>query len=144
MEPMTDVIAGSLGQPRFYLSLLSVFAGIALVLALAGLYGVMSYVVAQRTRELGIRIALGSSPGQTIGLVTKQGARLIGSGLAIGLVAGVAATRVLQSLLYGVSPLDVVVWGAAVALFALTGVSAALLPAIRATRVNPITAIRVE
>jgi predicted lysophospholipase L1 biosynthesis ABC-type transport system permease subunit len=144
VRPMTDVIAGSLGRPRFYLTLLGAFAAIALVLAVAGLYGVMSYAVAQRTREFGIRSALGSSVARTMRLVAGQGATLIGTGLLIGLAGGYAATRLLESLLYGVSPLDPSAWLLATLLLASAGLLAALLPAARAARVNPVEAIQAE
>jgi predicted permease len=142
--PMPELIARSVGRPRFYLILLSVFAGVALFLALAGLYGVLSYSVAQRSRELGIRTALGSSPVATIRLVTGQGMALVGAGLGAGLVGAVALTRVLQSLLYGVSPLDPVTWLLATTLLAAAGLVAALGPARRATQVDPLVAMRAD
>ncbi len=144
VRPMTAIMAESIGQPRFYLTLLTTFAAVAGVLALAGLYGVMSYVVAQGTREIGIRTALGSGTGAILGMVTAQGMRMVGIGLTIGLVASIATTRLLTGLLYGVSPLDPVSWIAAAALLVSAALLAALIPAFRATRVDPVTAMRVE
>jgi ABC-type antimicrobial peptide transport system permease subunit len=144
VAPMTDVIAKSIGQPRFYLTLLITFAAVAVLLALAGLYGVMSYVVAQRTRELGIRSALGSGTRGILQLVTLQGGRLVGAGLVIGLAASTVVTRLLTGLLYGVSPLDPVTWLAAAVLLVAAGIAATLIPALRAARVDPATAMRIE
>jgi predicted permease len=141
---MPDVIARSLGQPRFYLSLLGSFAAVAIVLAIAGLYGVLSYAVAQRTRELGIRAALGSSTGGLMRLVTVQGLQLVCIGLLFGLSGGMAVTRLMTFALYGVSPLDAMTWIASVVLMAIAGLAATLLPALRATRVNPMVAIQAE
>jgi putative ABC transport system permease protein len=144
VRPMTTVIADSVGRPRFFLSLLGVFAVVAMVLALAGLYGVMSYVVVQRTREFGIRSALGSTLWRTMTVVLRHVIVLIGSGVALGLLGGYAATRLLVTLLYGVSPLDPSAWITATALLASAGLVAALLPAARAARVDPAITMRVE
>jgi len=144
VQPMREVIATSLGQPRFYLSLLGAFAVVALVLAVAGLYGVLSYAVAQRTRELGIRSALGSSPSALMGLMAWEGMRLVAIGLVVGAVGGTLVTRLLTFALYGVSPLDVSTWSAAILLMFIAGFVATLVPSRRATRVNPIIAIQTE
>jgi ABC-type antimicrobial peptide transport system permease subunit len=144
VEPMTAVIASSVGRPRFYLTLLGVFAVVALLLSIAGLYGVMSYVVEQRTREMGIRTALGSTPRRTVGLVMRQGMALVGVGVFVGLFAGLALTRLLRSLLYEISPLDLATW-ATVTLFLVTaGAAAIFLPARRASTVEPVVAMRVD
>jgi predicted permease len=142
--PMPDVIASSLGQPRFYLSLLGAFAVVALVLAIAGLYGVLSYAVAQRTRELGIRAALGSSAPALMRLMTRDGLRLVAFGLLIGSLGGIGLTRFITFALYGVSPLDVTTWIASLLLMFVAGLAATLVPAHRATRVNPVIAIQAE
>jgi len=142
--PMTSVMAESVGQPRFYLTLLGVFAVVALVLAMAGLYGVMAYTVARRTREIGIRSALGSSTARTLWLVTGQGMRFVGLGVAIGLAGGFAVTRLLQSLLYGVSPMDAPMWLLATVALGGAGFLATVVPARRAANVDPVVAIRVE
>jgi putative ABC transport system permease protein len=144
IRPMNAVIADSVGQPRFLFSLMSVFAAVALVLAVAGLYGVMSYVVAQRTRELGIRAALGSTAARTVRLVARHGATLVASGIALGFVASGAVTGFMRSMLYGVSPLDATTWAIAAAAILLAGLAAVLIPSLRATRVDPMSAIRTE
>ena len=141
---MPDVIARSLGKTRFYLVMLGAFAAVALVLTIAGLYGVLSYAVAQRTREMGIRVALGSTPRRLVALVTREGVTLVVAGIVVGLAASFALTRVMTSLLYDVSPLDPVTWAlAAVSLFVPT-VLATVVPAVRASRADPIVAMRVE
>jgi putative ABC transport system permease protein len=144
VRPMNEVIANSLGQPRFYFSLLGAFAAVALFLALAGLYGVLSYVVAQRTRELGIRAALGSSTGSLLRLVMLDGLGLVAGGIVIGLAAGATVTRLMVFMLYGVSPLDGSTWAIAALLMACAGLVATLVPAARATRADPMMAIRAE
>jgi ABC-type antimicrobial peptide transport system permease subunit len=103
-----------------------------------------SSAVAQRTRELGIRAALGSSSGGLMRLVTRQGLQLVGIGLLFGLAGGVAVTRLMTFTLYGVSPLDAITWSASVILMLLAGLAATLVPALRATRVNPLVAIQAE
>ena len=138
------MIAKSVGAPRFYLILLGSFALVALVLAVAGLYGVMSYSVAQRTRELGIRTALGSSASSIIGMVTSEGMKLVGVGVVAGIVGGALATRVLQSFLYGVSPANIATWAMATGALIGAGLLAAFVPAFRATLVDPVVAIKVE
>jgi putative ABC transport system permease protein len=144
VRPMAEVMSESLGRPRFYLALLGAFGAVALALAVAGIYGVLSYAVVQRTREFGIRTALGSTAGDILRLVTRQAVRLLAIGIVIGLVGSLAATRLLVSLLYGVSPLDVRAWLAATVTLALAGLLAALLPAWRATRADPVVALRAE
>jgi putative ABC transport system permease protein len=144
LETMRDVIGASLGSPRFFLVLLGVFASVAVLLALAGVYGVMSYAVAQRRREIGIRSALGSTPATTLRLMLGRGGALVAAGLAIGVLGSLATTRFLQGLLYGVSPLDGRTWLAAVALMAAAGVLAAFVPARRSLAVQPTIALREE
>lgn len=141
---LREVIDASLGAPRLYLSLLAVFAAVAVSLALAGLFGVMAYSVAQRTRELGIRTALGSSPSRTLGLVTGAGLRLVAVGLGVGLLSSFGVTRWLGALLYGVSPLDAGVWVAACLLFAAIGALATLAPSLRAAHSDPMGALRMD
>jgi predicted permease len=142
VRTMPQVMAQSTGRARFYLTLLGVFAGVAVVLAVSGIYGVLSYAVAQRTREFGIRSALGSTPGTTLALVAREGFTLIAFGVAIGLVGGIAMTRLLGAMLYGVSPLDRPTWAATTAILVVVGLAATILPAIRATRADPLLAIR--
>ncbi|HET7583849.1 MAG TPA: ABC transporter permease [Gemmatimonadaceae bacterium] len=142
--PMNDVIARSLGEPRFYFSLLGSFAGVAIILTIAGLYGVLSYSVAQRTREIGIRSALGSSRAGVVRLIGLEGARIVAAGVVIGIAGGVAATRLLGAMLYDVSPLDVTAWGAAILVMLVAAAVAVITPARRASRVDPVIAMRVE
>jgi ABC-type antimicrobial peptide transport system permease subunit len=142
--PMSDVTARSLGRPRFFLTLLAAFAGVAVVLAIAGIYGVMSYAVAQRTRELGIRMALGSTAAQTVRFVARQGMWLVAGGIAAGFLGAAFATRLLVSLLYGVSAFDPSTWILAALLLAAAGLAATLVPSLRATRVDPAITIRAE
>jgi ABC-type antimicrobial peptide transport system permease subunit len=144
VSPMTDVIAKSLGRPHFYFSLLGTFAAVAILLAMAGLYGVLSYVVAQRTRELGIRAALGSPTGSLMRLIARDGLTLVFGGIVLGLIGGAAVTRLMEFMLYGVSPLDVPTWTVSALLMVVAGFAATLVPAVRATRVDPLTAIRAE
>jgi len=141
---MEEVIDQSLAGHRLNLWLLGIFAGIALVLSAAGLYGVISYLVAQRTREIGVRVALGAQKWDVIGLVMRQGAALAAAGIALGLLGALGLTRVLESLLYGVSSRDPLTYAALAALFAAVALIATWLPAARASRVEPILAIRNE
>jgi len=142
VKTMPEVMALSTGRARFYLSLLSVFAVVALVLAVSGIYGVLSYAVAQRTREFGIRSALGSTAGTTLRLVASEGLRLIGLGVSIGLIGSFAVTRLLSAMLYGVSPLDRATWAITTVVLVAIGLLAALIPAFRAARADPLLAIR--
>jgi ABC-type antimicrobial peptide transport system permease subunit len=123
--------------------LIGVFAAVALSLAVIGIYGVMSYLVTQRTREIGIRLALGAGGRDILGLVVGNGARLIGAGIAIGLAASFALERLVSSLLFGVTAADAVS-GGAVAILSVVALVACYLPAIRATRVSPLNALRYE
>ncbi|GEM_PF-117520 len=142
--PMPDVLNDSVRRPRLMLSLIGVFAGVAVVLAIAGLYGVLSYAVAQRTRELGIRSALGCTPAQTVGLVARRGMILAVVGVACGLAGGAAITRLLGSILYGVSPLDGETWFVVTIALLAAAIVATLIPSIRATQIDPLQAIRAE
>jgi putative ABC transport system permease protein len=144
VQSMQSVISSSVRRQRFFMILLGSFAAVALALTITGLYGVISYAVAQRTRELGIRAALGSSRRQTLGLVMSDALTLAVIGLVIGAVSGVALTRLLEGMLYGVSPLSANVWIAALASLFATAAVASSVPAIRAARVDPLEAIRYE
>jgi putative ABC transport system permease protein len=144
ISTMEDNIAKSLGSRRMMMSLLGAFAAIALVLASVGLYGVMALTVTQRTRELGIRLALGAQRADVFRLVLAQGMLLVFAGLIIGLFAAVGAGRGLQSLLYGVGGFDVPALSLALFALAMVALIACWLPARRATRVDPIEALRAE
>ena len=131
-------------QPRFQTTLVSFFAATGLVLAMIGLYGVMAFLVAQRTQEIGVRMALGADKGDILRLVMGSSLRLIVSGTAVGLVVALAATRVLSSLLYNVSPHDPVTFGLVTLMLTVIAIVATLIPARSATNVNPIVALRYD
>ena len=131
-----------LAMPRLPMALMSVFAGLAALLAALGLFGVMAYWVSRRTRELGIRSALGARPGELQALVLGQAGRLAGAGLALGVAASLAVMRYLRSLLYGMSERDVAVYAAVILLAAATALGACWLPARRAARTDPAVALR--
>jgi ABC-type antimicrobial peptide transport system permease subunit len=141
---MEEAVSQSLGDRRFSLSLLGAFAGLALALALVGIYGVMSYSVAQRTREIGIRMALGAAHGRVLRLVVGQGLRLAGLGLAIGIGCALALSGVLRTLLFGVTATDPVTYAAVAAALGAVALGACWLPARRAARVDPAIALRAE
>lgn len=131
-------------KPRFLLAVMGTFAVVAALLAAVGLYGVIAFAVAQRTREIGVRMALGARAGQILSGVLGSGARLAVGGITVGLVAALAMSRVLGSLLFDVSPTDPLTLGAvAVALGAVT-LLACWIPARRASRVDPMAALRTE
>lgn len=141
---LAEIFSGSLSERRFSLLLLAVFGVTALLLAAMGIYGVISYVVAQRTREIGIRMALGAQQASVLRLMVRQGLVLTLLGLGIGLAAAYAATRVLASQLYGVGTLDPVTFGAVAVLLTGAAFVASYIPARRATRVDPMVALRYE
>jgi putative ABC transport system permease protein len=142
LRTMDDRVSENLAQPRVSVLLLSVFAGVALALAAVGIYGVIAYAVAQRTREIGIRLALGASTGDVQKLVVRQGMTPVLIGVVVGVAGALLLTRVMASLLFGVSASDPLTFGS-VALF-LTAIAllASYLPARRATRVQPVIALR--
>jgi putative ABC transport system permease protein len=144
IRSMDENVAQSVSAPRFRTVLLSVFAGIALVLAAVGIFGVMAYSVAQRTRELGLRIALGASRGRVLQLVLAHGVRLTLVGVGIGLVATFLLTRYVSSLLFNVPPYDPMTLVGVVAALIVISLCACYLPARRATLVDPIVALRDE
>jgi putative ABC transport system permease protein len=141
---MDQVISDTLWQPRFNLQLIGLFAGLALVLAAIGLYGVMSYSVAQRMHEVGLRMALGAQRGDVIKLVVRQGMTLAVIGLAAGLVGAFALTRLLANLLFGVTPTDTVTFVSVSGVLLVVALVACLIPAHRATRVDPLVALHYE
>ncbi len=141
---MDEVIAGELATPRFHMLLLVCFAALALVLAAVGIYGVVAYSVAQRTRETGIRMALGASPAAVLGAVLREAGLLAAAGVLAGIALAAAGTRVLSALLFGVRPADPLTFAAVAALLVGVALLAAWIPARRATRVDPSIALRCE
>ena len=141
---MDDLLSAQVTEPRFHTLLLGCFAGIALLLTMVGLYGVMAYSVTRRTREIGLRIALGASRHAVLSMVLKQALLLLGAGLVLGLAGSLAGDRLLRGMLFKVSSLDPRVLGLSSMIVALTGLLAAYFPARRAAGVEPMTALRHE
>ena len=141
---MDRVLAQSIARQDFNMILLSVFGGVALLLAAIGIYGVMSYTVEQRTNEFGIRMALGAGAGQLLRLVVGHGLALAGIGVAIGLAASFGLTRLMSSLLYGVKATDLASFAGVAAVLSAVAAIACYIPARRATRVDPVLALRRE
>ena len=125
-------------------TLLGAFGVLALLLAAVGIYGVMAYSVAQRTREIGVRMALGAGARELLALIVREGARLTAVGLAIGIIAALGLTRFISSLLYGIRPVDVVSFAGAALILTASAVLACYIPARRAIRVDPVVALRHE
>jgi putative ABC transport system permease protein len=141
--PMDDLVAAQTSQSRFTMWLMGVFAAAALMLAIIGIYGVMSYLVTQRTREIGVRMALGAQPGDILRLVVGNGARLIAAGIVVGLTGMIVLFRLISSQFFGVSPIDSSV-GVCVAVLAAAALLACCVPALRAARVSPLKALRFD
>jgi putative ABC transport system permease protein len=142
--PLQDVVTRSVARPRFYMSLLTLFAAVALALSATGIFGVMSYAVAQQSKEIGIRMALGAQPRDVLRMVVGEGLLLVLLGVVIGVGAGVALSHYLTSLFFGVSPANPVTYLEVALLMIAIALIACLLPALRAVRVNPMTALRYE
>lgn len=141
---MDEIVVLSMSADSIMGRLLAIFAGIALVMAVMGVYGVMAYSIAQRTREVGVRMALGAQPRDIVRLVLRQGSLLAGLGILIGLVAAAGVTRLLAAFLHGVSAFDPLTFGIVTASLAAAALLASLLPARRATRVDPLVALQTE
>ena len=139
---MDAMVAGSISKPRFRMFLISSFAGLALILALIGVYGVMSFVITQRTSEFGLRVAMGAKPADVVGLVLRGALRLAAIGLAIGLLLSLAAGRVMASMLFDLKPTDAVTYAAVLLSVIPIILVAAVIPAWRAARIDPVTALR--
>ncbi|MGA8026316.1 MAG: FtsX-like permease family protein [Bryobacteraceae bacterium] len=149
-QPVTDImtmdrnLAGSIDEKRFVMRLLEIFAGMALLLAAVGIYGVMSYFVTERTHEIGIRMALGAERGNVLSLVTRLGLKLTMIGIAGGAVLAIGLTRLIARFLFGVSPADPATLAAVALVLASVALLACYVPARRATRVDPMVALRHE
>jgi putative ABC transport system permease protein len=141
---LARMLSDSVSPQRFNMLVLSVFAGIGLLLAAIGIYGVLSYAVTRRVHEIGIRVALGAQRGQIVGLIVGQGMTLALAGAGIGIAAAYALTSVLSSLLFGVTPTDAATFVAVPALLLGVAFAACYIPARKATRVNPMEALRCE
>jgi len=141
---LPDLIEASVAQPRFRTFLLGLFAAMALVLAAIGIFGVISHSVSQRTREIGIRVALGAQSKDVLKQVLQEGARLAAVGLALGLAGSLAATRLIATLLFGVKPADPLTFVVVAVILVSVTLAASYIPARRATRVDPTVALRYE
>jgi predicted permease len=144
VDTAEDSVSGSLGPRRFPMVLLGAFAGVALALACVGLFGVMAYLVAQRTREIGLRMALGARPGDVFRLIIGHGLALTLAGVAIGLVGAMWLSKLLEGLLYGVAPTDALALAGAAVVLVSVSAAACYVPARRAMRVDPMAALRHE
>jgi len=144
LRRMDDVFAESIRTPRLLAQLLGAFAGLALLLAAIGTYGVLSYMVTERRREIGIRMALGADQGRVVGLVMRQGLLVTIVGLAVGIAGALGLNRLIASLLFGVQPTDLATFAAVVATIGLVAALACWLPAWRASRVDPTVVLRDE
>jgi len=142
VEPLTKAVASSLSQPRFAAIVVSGFAGLAMLLAAVGLYGVMSHGVAQRRRELGIRAALGAGRLDLVRLVLREGLSMTLVGLVLGVFAAGLLTRLMQDLLFGITPMDAMTFTGASAILMGTAICACLGPALRAASIDPAVTLR--
>jgi ABC-type antimicrobial peptide transport system permease subunit len=144
MDSMEHIVAGAVARQRFSMLLLAIFAGVALVLAAVGIYGVMSYSVAQQTREIGIRMALGAQRSDVLRMTIKQGLKLVGLGLVIGLAAAFVLTRVMATLLFGISATDPLTFITISFVLLVVAMVASYIPSVRAMRVDPMVALRYQ
>jgi len=141
-QTMSELVLASVARPRFNTFVLGAFAVVALVLAIVGVYGVISHAVTQRTREIGIRMAIGAAPSHVLAVVLRQGLMLTGIGAALGMLVAAGLTSYLKSMLFELTPLDPPTFLAVAMLFLVVGLMAACLPALRASRVDPLVALR--
>src|SRR5262245_38327627 len=144
VSTLDAIVAKSISQQRFYMLLLAIFAGVALALAAIGIFGVLSYAVSQRTREIGIRMALGAQEGSVIGLIVRQAMLLVGTGVIAGTVLALVLSQTISTMLFNVTPTDPVTFALVAVLLVGVALFASYLPARRATRVDPIVALRAE
>jgi ABC-type antimicrobial peptide transport system permease subunit len=141
---MDEVLAASTGRPRLYALITGIFGAVALGLAVVGIFGVVSYVAAQRTHEMGVRMALGAQRREILQLMMLQGMRPVAIGMAVGVLGAAALSRFIATLLFGVAPLDPLTFFVVLVVLTTVGLVACWLPARRATRVDPLTALRAE
>jgi predicted permease len=144
VQTMDDVIAGANARPRFTLVLLATFAGVALVLAAVGIYGVISYAVSRRTHEIGVRMALGATPRSVVRLIVGQGMRVVAAGVAVGLAGALLVTRLMTNVVYGIRVTDPVTYAAVSVLLVVVALVASYVPARRATRIDPLASMRAD
>ena len=144
VNTMSEQVATSVAQPRFQAILLGTFAALALLLGALGIYGVLSYAVVRRTREIGIRMALGGRPTDIRRMILGQGLRLVGVGIVLGLVLALIAARVFASLLFGVQPADAPTYALVTIVLLVVSIAASYVPARRATQIDPINSLRVS
>ena len=144
IETVQQLVSGSVAQPRFRTIILTAFSLLALVMASIGIYGVMNYLVIQRTREFGIRLSLGATPSDVLRLVLSRAARLIGVGAFLGLAVSVLLVRLIANLLFGTAPLDPLTFAAVPILLGAVALAASYIPARRAAKVDPMIALRYE
>ncbi|MGB2593162.1 MAG: FtsX-like permease family protein, partial [Candidatus Acidiferrum sp.] len=144
LQTMDTMVSDSVAPERFNLALVVLFAILAIFLAAVGVYGVLSYSISQRTREFGVRIALGAQPGRVLSMAISEGMKLALLGILIGLVCGFVMTRLMSSLLFGVTARDPITFVAVGVLVVLVSLTACYIPARRAMRVDPIVALRYE
>jgi putative ABC transport system permease protein len=144
VQTLGDVYDRSMVRTSFTVVMLFIAGSLALILGAVGIYGVISYVVSQRTREIGVRMALGARERQVSGVVLKQGLVLAGSGVAVGLIAAVGLTRLMSALLFGVDPVDPITYGTVSLMLVAVALLASYVPSRRAARVDPVEALRVD
>jgi len=144
VRSLDSQVEATLGSTRFLAALLGIFAAVALVLAAIGIFGVLSYAVAQRTREIGIRMALGAREGSVVRMVVRQAMTLVLTGVVVGTVAALFLSRTMTKMLFSVQPTDPVTFGSVALVLVGVALLACYVPARRATRVDPMTALRAE
>jgi putative ABC transport system permease protein len=144
IRTMSDIVSQAVARQRFSMLLLGLFAGLALLLAAVGIYGVMSYSVVQRTREIGIRMALGAQKRDVLGMTLRHGLQLVAIGVVIGIAGAVGLTRLMASLLFGVSATDPGTFAAITIILAVVALLASYIPAMRSMKVDPVIALRYQ
>jgi ABC-type antimicrobial peptide transport system permease subunit len=142
VKTLDAIVAESVAQPHFYMILLTAFAVVAIALCAIGIYGVVAYLVGQRSRELGIRIALGATPSRVVQLVVREGVAMVAAGVGVGLIGALVITRLMGALLFNVRPTDPLTYVAVTLLLSAVGLIASSVPALRAANVDPAHALR--